>query len=450
LQQDTKTGRWYDPNKEGAQKAVELLMRAEGQAQEPKKKPLAPPTKQLRPGQAVKLGGLKAAAHLNGRRALVMRLSPDKEDRWEVEIRLDRGIVEVKAIRSENIIEIRANQGAEWQMQERLFAEERKKREKEEVRWKEEEERLKRMEGLRKDSLRAEGMPDMDPSEKLEAEMSMLPLDHEAMSLLRRLRPKEALECLQQVGVQGISANVSSYIKIKVKQKLGEPDSEDEKPQKMPTPVPARAPPPMQPPSAPPPAPAAQAPSAPIEEPEDDSEDSDDEDFDLLPEDAEPLLDSGFNEPEPSEKQEEALSKWKQEAAEALESGDARTALDRYTEAIQGGGASALMLAKRGELLLKQKRPLAAIKDCSAALALNEDMGKAYRIRGIANRKLGRYADAKKDLVLAQKLDFDEGISAIEKFVTEKVRLAEKKESKKRRRTGDAGGTPDAKRAKDS
>jgi len=80
-----------------------------------------------------------------------------------------------------------------------------------------------------------------------------------------------------------------------------------------------------------------------------------------------------------------------------------------------------------GELLLKERRPLAAIKDCSAALDLNPDLGKAYRVRGIAQRKLGKYKEAKSDLAQVQNLDFDEGVSFIEKFVSEKVRLEERR-----------------------
>jgi len=273
----------------------------------------------------------------------------------------------------------------------------------------------------------------MDPSEKLEAEMSTLPLDQEALVLLRRLRALEALDVLQQVRIQGISNNLSSYIKVKVRHKLGEPDEEDDKP--MPQPVhPKSTHPPPPPPepakrSAPEPVPA----TAPEPEPEESEEDSEDEDFDLMPEEKEPSLESGHIEPEPTDKQADDLAKWKQEAQDAIEKGDTRTALDKFTELIGGGGGSALNLTKRGELLLKERRPLAAIKDCTAALQANQDLGKAYRIRGVAYRKLGKYKEARKDLAQAQKLDFDEGISAIEKFVAGKVRLEEKRERKRRR-----------------
>merc|ERR1712060_30377 len=99
---------------------------------------------------------------------------------------------------------------------------------------------------------------------------------------------------------------------------------------------------------------------------------------------------------------------------EALEMGDVARALDRYSKAICRGGATALMLSKRGELLLKQRRPGAAIKDCTAALALNPDLARAYRIRGIAQRKLGRWAEAHNDLIEGQRLDYDEGTAAVQ------------------------------------
>lgn len=421
---------------------------------EPKAAPpvveVKPPSKEFKIGQAVRLGGLQKAPHLNGRRGLVQRLSSHDNDRWDVEVRMDRGMVEIKSIRSENVIAVQRNQAAEWQLEEARFAEERKRREKEDKRWKEEEEKSKRFNtvrtGMCEKTLNAQGFPVMDTTEKLEAEMSCLPLDHEALSLLRRLRPSEALQVLQQVSIQGINNNMSSYIKIKVRSKLGDPDNTDEDP-KMPKPVPAKTTPtPTPAPQKPAAAEAEKKPEAATEAPasekalekpaveEPSEEDSEDEDFDLLPEEKEPTLDAGYVEAEPTEKQMEALAKWKEEAHDSLEAGDVKTALERFTEVVDGGGGSALILAKRGELLLKERRPLAAIKDCAAALALNSDLGKAYRIRGIALRKLGRYREAKTDLDQAQKLDFDEGVSIIEKFVTEKVRLEEKRGARKRRR----------------
>uniref|UniRef100_A0A7S1RJD7 Uncharacterized protein n=1 Tax=Alexandrium catenella TaxID=2925 RepID=A0A7S1RJD7_ALECA len=162
-------------------------------------------------------------------------------------------------------------------------------------------------------------------------------------------------------------------------------------------------------------------------------ESSSDEDFDRLPEDSGPMPDAGYTEHEPTEEQADAIGRWKSEAAEALKAGDQKLALARYTKVISCGGGTALMLCKRSELLLKMGRPNAAIADCTAAVALNPDSGKAYRVRGIAHRKLGHWAEAKADLAQGQRLDFDDGTAAVEKFVAEKVRVSEVKAARKRR-----------------
>merc|ERR1712107_119403 len=102
-------------------------------------------------------------------------------------------------------------------------------------------------------------------------------------------------------------------------------------------------------------------------------------------------------------------------------------AIEKYTKVISRGGSTALILTKRSELLLKDRRPCAAIRDCSAALEINPDLGKAYRIRGIAQRKLGRWAASKRDLAQGQRLDYDDGTAAVQKFVDHKARLAEER-----------------------
>mmetsp|Transcript_27395 Transcript_27395/g.60210 ORF Transcript_27395/g.60210 Transcript_27395/m.60210 type:complete len:278 (+) Transcript_27395:64-897(+) len=132
---------------------------------------------------------------------------------------------------------------------------------------------------------------------------------------------------------------------------------------------------------------------------------------------------------EVSEAQQTACTAAKAAAAEALEAGDVEGALRKYTEAIMTGAASALLYVKRAELLLEQRRPCAAINDCSAAIEVNPDCGKAFRIKGIAERRLGRWEAAHRDLALGQKLDYDEGTSAIQKLVDEKARKIEERRS---------------------
>jgi len=96
------------------------------------------------------------------------------------------------------------------------------------------------------------------------------------------------------------------------------------------------------------------------------------------------------------------------EAAAALAKNDLQRAVDAYTLAMGTGGATAMMLTNRGALLLKQRRPCAAIRDCTAAVKINSSMFKAYRVRGIAHQKLGHWAKAHADISQAQSLKFDE------------------------------------------
>lgn len=104
----------------------------------------------------------------------------------------------------------------------------------------------------------------------------------------------------------------------------------------------------------------------------------------------------------------EKLSEFKQQAAESLENNDLPSALNAYNKAISMGAASALLYSKRADLLLRMGRPRACIEDCNEALKLNPDSGRAYRVRGIAYRRLQNWEMAHADLSTAQKIDYDE------------------------------------------
>mmetsp|Transcript_7363 Transcript_7363/g.16674 ORF Transcript_7363/g.16674 Transcript_7363/m.16674 type:complete len:279 (+) Transcript_7363:141-977(+) len=107
--------------------------------------------------------------------------------------------------------------------------------------------------------------------------------------------------------------------------------------------------------------------------------------------------------------------------ADLLDDGDKAGALKKFTEAVMVGAPTAMMLSKRAEMLLKMKRAKAAEKDATAALAINPDSGKAYRVRGKARRFLGDYAGAKADLDAAQKIDYDDSIEDLHKYLTKRV-----------------------------
>ena len=124
-----------------------------------------------------------------------------------------------------------------------------------------------------------------------------------------------------------------------------------------------------------------------------------------------------------SELEQDKVNELKSECTEAMENGDFVAALRMLSEVIELGGGSAMVLTRRAEVLLKLKRPLAAIADCDAALVLNPDSAKAYRVRGLAYRGLQQWGKAHSDLANAQKIDFDEAIEPVKKLVDEKWKL---------------------------
>jgi len=119
----------------------------------------------------------------------------------------------------------------------------------------------------------------------------------------------------------------------------------------------------------------------------------------------------------------------KQRATAAVSAGNLAEAVENLTEAIMSGGASALLYANRAELLLRQGRPSAAMRDCSATLEMNPDSSKAFRVRGTSNRRLGLWEPALRDLAQAQKLDYDEHVADMQNFCARKVRKAEARKS---------------------
>ncbi|CDJ42517.1 58 kDa phosphoprotein, putative [Eimeria tenella] len=130
----------------------------------------------------------------------------------------------------------------------------------------------------------------------------------------------------------------------------------------------------------------------------------------------------------------EKLSKAKEAAAEALEAGDLNKAVESYTKALLVGNPTALLYTRRAEVLFKQKRYAAAVRDCDEALKLNPDNARAYRIRGTSNRYLGNWKQAHSDIEMGQKIDYDENIWDIQKLVEQKYKIIEEHERSVQRR----------------
>ncbi|ULU00135.1 hypothetical protein L3Y34_000980 [Caenorhabditis briggsae] len=110
----------------------------------------------------------------------------------------------------------------------------------------------------------------------------------------------------------------------------------------------------------------------------------------------------------PSDEDVEKASEERGKAQEALGNGDFDAALTHFTAAIEANPGSAMLHAKRASVLLKLKRPIAAIADCDKAISINPDSAQGYKFRGRANRLLGKWVEAKTDLATACKLDYDD------------------------------------------
>eukprot|EP00435_Cladocopium_sp_Y103_P036934 s1998_g9.t1 len=95
-------------------------------------------------------------------------------------------------------------------------------------------------------------------------------------------------------------------------------------------------------------------------------------------------------------------------SAELADEQDFEKAMNKLTEAIAIGCATALMYGRRAELLMRLNRPRAALRDCGRALELNPDSGKAYKTRARANAKLKHWAAAHADFQEGLKIDYDD------------------------------------------
>uniref|UniRef100_A0A0K0CXF8 TPR_REGION domain-containing protein n=1 Tax=Angiostrongylus cantonensis TaxID=6313 RepID=A0A0K0CXF8_ANGCA len=111
---------------------------------------------------------------------------------------------------------------------------------------------------------------------------------------------------------------------------------------------------------------------------------------------------------ETSDEDLEKANEERDKAIAAFSEGMFDDALKHFTEAIELNPGSAMLHAKRASVLLKLKRPMAAIADCDKAISINPDSAQAYKFRGRAYRLLGKWVEAHTDLATACKLDYDD------------------------------------------
>ncbi|KAI1725355.1 TPR repeat domain-containing protein [Ditylenchus destructor] len=127
----------------------------------------------------------------------------------------------------------------------------------------------------------------------------------------------------------------------------------------------------------------------------------------ISPEEDEPLP-MGDMDKEVTDEDLEKGNEHRDQATAAFSEGNYEESLKHYTAAIECNPKSAILHAKRANVLLKLSKPVAAIRDCDKAVQLNPDSAQGYKFRGRAYRFLGKWLEAKTDLALACKLDFDD------------------------------------------
>ncbi|TKR78079.1 hypothetical protein L596_018943 [Steinernema carpocapsae] len=103
------------------------------------------------------------------------------------------------------------------------------------------------------------------------------------------------------------------------------------------------------------------------------------------------LLPMGDPNKEASEDDLEKANEERNKATEAFSEGNFDDALKHFTNAIELNPGSAMLHAKRANVLLKLKKPVAAIRDCDKAISINADSAPAYKFRGRANRLIGNW-----------------------------------------------------------
>ncbi|XP_002282720.2 TPR repeat-containing thioredoxin TDX [Vitis vinifera] len=152
---------------------------------------------------------------------------------------------------------------------------------------------------------------------------------------------------------------------------------------------------------------------------EDDIVESDIEldDTDVVEPDNDPPQKMGDLSIDVTEENQDAAQMLKSKAMEAISEGKLDEATDNLTEAIMLNPSSAILYATRASVYVKLKKPNAAIRDADAALKINPDSAKGYKIRGMARAMLGLWEEAATDLHVASRLDHDEEIALVLKKV---------------------------------
>lgn len=138
---------------------------------------------------------------------------------------------------------------------------------------------------------------------------------------------------------------------------------------------------------------------------------------DTVEPDNDPPQQMGDSSSEITDEKRDAAQLSKAKALDAISEGKLNEAINHLTEAILLNPSSAILYATRANVFIKLKKPNAAIRDADAALKVNPDSAKGFKVRGMARAMLGLWKEAASDLRVASMIDFDEEIAGILKKV---------------------------------
>ncbi|RCN28949.1 tetratricopeptide repeat protein [Ancylostoma caninum] len=112
----------------------------------------------------------------------------------------------------------------------------------------------------------------------------------------------------------------------------------------------------------------------------------------VIEEDSGEPLPMGDPNKEPSDEDIEKANEERDKAMSAFSEGNFEDAVKHFTDAIELNPGSAILHAKRANVLLKLKRPRAAIADCDKAISINPDSAQGYKFRGRAHRSVSIFS----------------------------------------------------------
>lgn len=152
-------------------------------------------------------------------------------------------------------------------------------------------------------------------------------------------------------------------------------------------------------------------------------------------EDTDMDLEMGDETLEVTEEMCDSSSELRSKAQQAQSDGDDEKALTLWGDAIKENPQSAVLFAKRAQLLLKMNKPMNAMKDADHALDLNPDQALAYRVRGRAHRLLGNWEEAQKDLSTSCNIDYtDEANDWLKEVAPQAKKIQDHKRKYERKR----------------